>query len=65
MIIKTNTHIYAIELKLDSTSQKAIEQILDKGYLRPYILDARKKVAVGINFSSEKRMVEDYQVKEI
>ena len=65
MIIKTNTHIYAIELKLDSTSQKAIEQILDKGYLRPYILDARKKVAVGINFSSEKRMVENYQVKEI
>jgi hypothetical protein len=31
----------------------------------PYNSDKRKKVAIGINFSSKDRMVKDYEVKEV
>jgi hypothetical protein len=65
VLVQTVTHIYAIELKLDSTAQKALDQILDKGYLHPYQSDRRKKVAIGINFSSEDRKIKDHLVKEI
>jgi hypothetical protein len=65
VLAQTTTHIYAIELKLNSTAEKALEQILEKGYLQPYKSDKRKCVAIGINFSSEDRKIKDYLVKEI
>jgi hypothetical protein len=64
VLIKTATHIYAIELKLDLSAQEALDQIFEKGYLQPYQSDPRQKVAIGINFSSEKREIEQYLVKE-
>lgn len=63
MIVKTPTHIYMLEFKLDTNASEALEQVLQKGYLRPYQLDPRQKTAVGINFSSAKRQVEGYEVK--
>jgi hypothetical protein len=43
----------------------ALNQIPEKGYLRSYQSDAKKKIAIGINFSSEKRSVEEFLVKEM
>ncbi len=65
VLIQTATHIYAIELKLDATAEQALGQILNKGYLQPSMADKRKKVAIGINFSSKDRKIDDYLVKEI
>ncbi|SFD59626.1 PD-(D/E)XK nuclease superfamily protein [Chitinophaga sp. CF118] len=65
ILVFTDKYIFAIELKLNGTAQTALDQIFDKGYLRSYQLDARKKIAIGINFSSEKRSVEEFLVKEI
>jgi hypothetical protein len=39
-------------------------EALPKGYLRSYQLDQRKKIAIGINFSSEKRSVDEFLIKE-
>ena len=64
MIVKTSTHIYILEFKLDGNASEALEQVLQKGYLRPYQLDPRQKTAVGINFSSAKRQVEGYELKD-
>ncbi|MGV8095658.1 MAG: AAA family ATPase [Mangrovibacterium sp.] len=64
VLIKTSTHIYALELKLDLSAREALDQIIEKGYLQPYQSDLRPKVAIGINFSSEKRAIEQYLVKE-
>src|SRR5574344_332980 len=55
MVLKTNTHIYVMEFKIDRSAEEAIAQIDTKDYLIPYQLDDRKKVKVGINFSSETR----------
>lgn len=64
VLVLTEKFIYAIELKLNVTAQNALDQILEKGYLRPYQADSRKKIAIGINFSSEKRSVEEFLVKD-
>jgi hypothetical protein len=65
VLVQTFTHIYVIEFKLNSSAKKAIEQIVKKDYLKPYSTDKRKKVAIGINFSSKDRKVKEYLVKEV
>jgi hypothetical protein len=65
LIIKTVTHIYIMEFKLDSSATEALNQISGNGYLWPYQSDPRQKTIIGINFSSEKRQVEDYEIKEV
>lgn len=64
VLVFTDNYIYALELKLNSTPQKALEQIIGQGYLAPYLLDKRDKVAVGISFSSESRKVGGYEMAE-
>ncbi len=64
VVVKTATHIYAIELKLDKSAREALDQIFEKEYLHPYQSDPRRKIAVGINFSTEKRKIEEYLVQE-
>jgi hypothetical protein len=65
VLIQTDTHVYVMELKLDSTAENAYDQILKMGYLQPFESDKRKKVAIGINFSSKERKINDYLVKEM
>ena len=60
MVLKTNTHIYVMEFKLDKSAEEAIAQIDSKDYLISYQLDDRKKVKVGINFSSETRTLDNW-----
>jgi len=64
VLIKTDQFIYVLELKLNKTAQSALDQIFESGYLNPYHSDSRKKIAIGINFSSDARAVEGYLVKE-
>lgn len=64
-IVQTTTHIYAFEFKLEQSAATAIQQIIDKNYLGPYQLDSRQKVAVGINFTREKRGVADFDWKQL
>ncbi|MEY5048101.1 MAG: hypothetical protein RLZZ175_1460 [Bacteroidota bacterium] len=63
MIVKTKTHIYALEFKLDESAEVALNQIQEKGYLTPFALDERIKVAIGISFSSEKKAIAAYLVR--
>jgi hypothetical protein len=65
ILVLTSQYIYALELKLNGTAEAALSQIIEKGYLDPYQADTRKKIAIGVNFSSETRAVEGYLVKEV
>lgn len=65
ILVQTPAYIYAIELKLNGSAQQALEQVIGKKYLQPFQSDSRKKCAIGINFSGEKRAVDDYMVNEI
>lgn len=64
MVLKTNKYIYVMEFKLDKSPEEAIAQIDSKDYLVPYSLDYRKKVEVGINFSSDTRTLDSWVIDE-
>ncbi len=65
ILILTNDFIYVLELKLEGSAEAALEQIIHKGYLDAYKADPRKKTAIGINFSSERRAVQDFKVQQL
>lgn len=65
VLAKTDDYIYVIEVKLDGTAQEALDQLLNTNYLQSYLEDRRRKIALGITFSSETRKVADYLVQEV
>lgn len=65
ILVKTERYIYAMELKLDRPAQEALDQVLRTDYLQPYQSDKRKKIALGISFSSNDREVAAYEVSEL
>ena len=60
-VIKTNEYVYIFEFKIDMTAAEAIEQINEKNYADKYALENKKIVGVGINFSTKKRTIDDWQ----
>jgi hypothetical protein len=62
-VVQTKTHVYALEFKLDKSTEEAMEQIERKGYLLPYSHLGKVQVGIGINFSSEAKQVEGWQMK--
>ena len=64
-VVQTDDHIYIMEFKLDKSADAAIQQIQKKGYAEKY-LDTKKKVlAVGINFCSTEKRVEEWKTVEV
>ena len=57
VVIKTNTDIFVLELKVDDTAENALAQIDDKGYAIPYEADGRKVTKCGVSISSEARNI--------
>lgn len=64
-VVKTASHIYVLEFKLDQSAAKALQQIRDKGYAEKYRADGRQKVLVGVNFSSEHKTVESWVAEDL
>jgi hypothetical protein len=62
-LVENEHYIYAFEFKLDGSAEEALQQIREKGYLAPYQDSEKEKVAVGINFSTEKKAVEGWRVE--
>ncbi len=65
LTVFTETHIYVLEFKRDRSAEEALSQIIDKDYFRPFQLDDRKKVAIGIKFDIEKKAIDGYLVQEL
>jgi hypothetical protein len=59
-VVKTPTHIYIIEFKLNKNAKTALKQIKDKDYAGAYRTDPRPKILCGINFSSKTKTVDDW-----
>lgn len=64
LLIETPKYIYVIELKYDGTPEEALRQIDEKAYARKFDVDSRKLFKIGVNFSSEKRCIEGWIVKD-
>lgn len=63
-VVKTPTHIYVLEFKLNQSADAAMQQIKNRGYADKYYADERPKRLLGINFSSESKTVDDWKLEE-
>lgn len=64
MVAKTKDFIYIFEFKCDQSAEAAITQIDERGYAKPYASDHRRLVKIGVNFSREKRCIDDWKISE-
>ena len=62
-VVKTDERIYVMEFKTGNT-QKAIEQIRDKGYHLKYSDDPRPKILMGLDFDIESKSLAGYDIQE-
>ncbi len=63
-VIKTNTHIYIIEFKMD-TAKKAIAQIKEKKYHLKYMHDKRSIQLIGIAFDADEKCIKEYLIETV
>ena len=57
VVIKTNSDVFVLELKVDDTVENALEQIDSKGYAIPYETGDLKVTKCGVSISSEARNI--------
>ena len=65
MVLKTHDRLYLIELKLDKSADKALEQINLKNYSDRFALCKLPVVKVGINFDSKRGTIEDWKIETV
>ena len=59
-VLECPAYVYIIEFKLNGSASAALKQIEDKGYAKPYMADSRQVICLGINFSSEKGTIDEW-----
>ena len=61
-VVQTDSHIYIMEFKLDESAAIALNQIREKRYADKYQNKPQELVALGINFSSATKSIDDWQM---
>ncbi|WP_194848315.1 ATP-binding protein [Candidatus Neptunochlamydia vexilliferae] len=61
VILEVPKTTYILELKLDGSADKALKQIHEKQYFKPYTHKGKHIVIIGANFSSEARNVSEWK----
>lgn len=60
MVVGTERFIYVFEFKLNRSAEEALRQIDSKEYLLPFVLDGRKLVKIGANFSTVRKNLDSW-----
>ena len=63
ILLQTPQFIYIIELKINQTAEVALQQIEDKGYAKAFTHDSRTLFKIGVNFSTERKLIDSWRVK--
>ncbi len=64
MVLRTATHLYLFELKLNQSADVAMKQIDLKEYAKRFALCGLPIVKVGINFDVEMHTIRDWKVED-
>ena len=62
ILLQTPQYIYILELKINQSAKVALQQIEDKGYANPFINDNRQLFKIGVNFSTETKLIDDWKI---
>ena len=63
MILQTKDYVYVFEFKLDGSAEEALQQIENQGYVRPFAMDNRRLIKIGVNFNSHTRSMDQWKVE--
>ena len=61
-VVENNQYVYIFEFKVDKSAQEALRQIEERGYAEPYGASDKKIMKIGINISSAKGIIDEWQV---
>ena len=64
IVLRTQTTLYVMELKLDRSAEVAMNQINLKNYPERFALCGLPVVKVGINFDGERKTLKDWKIEE-
>jgi hypothetical protein len=62
ILMQTKDYIYILELKVNQTADIALQQIEEKGYAVPFASDPRRLFKIGINFSTDTKLIDDWKI---
>ncbi len=62
-VVRTVSHIYILEFKVNDTAENALKQIKEKGYAEKYSIEGRQTVLIGV--ACNQKMIEEYLVEEL
>ena len=60
--LQTPQYIYIFELKINQNADVSLRQIDEKGYAAPFASDGRKLFKIGVNFSTDKKKIDDWKI---
>ena len=64
-VIKTKTHIYIFELKINQSASIALSQINKKNYAAKFSLDKRNIVLVGVSVDKETYTIKEFEAQNL
>jgi len=62
ILVQTKEYIYIFELKIAQSADIALQQIEEKDHAKSFASDSRKLFKIGVNFSTEKRCIDEWKV---
>lgn len=62
-IVKTPQYIYVFEFKLNGSAKEALNQINEKGYLIPFLVEERDLIKVGVSFDKKTRNIGEWLIE--
>ena len=65
MVLRSSTHLYIVELKLNQDASVAMKQIDLKEYPKRFALTGLPIVKVGINFDMATHNITDWKINKI
>jgi len=65
ILLTLKRDVYIIEMKVDESAEKALEQIHEKGYYDRYINTEKTIHLIGLNFSSEKKQIDAWKQETV
>jgi hypothetical protein len=63
MVVETDDNIFIMEFKCNQDAEQAIQQIKEKHYPDKYKIKEKEMVLIGINFDTDARNVDEYEIE--
>jgi hypothetical protein len=64
-VMHTEKTVYIFEFKVDKPAGKALTQVEEKGYAKPYLGKGKPVVAIGVNFGTAEKEVVEWEAREL